>query len=116
MCIRDSVTYDDGGNALTISHSDTSSIANVTESNLTYLSGATFDTFGHVQTLDTQSISAGNGVQISAGGEISVTATHAAETVVFTSIANRNAARAAGWNQGDVAVVNMRVVLSPSFI
>ena len=35
-----------------------------------------------------------------------MTATHAAETVVFTSIANRNAARAAGWNQGDVAVVN----------
>ena len=100
------VTYDDSGNALTIAHSDTSSIANVTESNLTYLSGATFDTFGHVQTLDTQSISAGNGVQISVGGEISVTATHAAETVVFTSIANRNAARAVGWNQGDVAIVN----------
>ena len=100
------VTYDDDGNALTIAHSDTSSISNVTESNLTYLSGATFDTFGHVQTLDTQSISAGNGVQISVGGEISVTATHAAETVVFTSLANRNAARAVGWNQGDVAIVN----------
>ena len=52
------------------SHADTSSVADVAEANLTYLSGITFDTYGHVQTTDTQMISAGNQINISTTGEI----------------------------------------------
>ena len=38
-----------------ISHADTSSIANLTASSRTYVTGLTFDTYGHVQTLSTAS-------------------------------------------------------------
>lgn len=51
----------------------------------------------------------GNGISIN-NGQISVTASHASETQVFTSDAGRNAARMVGgesatWTQGDIAVV-----------
>ena len=67
-----------GGNAIdfansdgVINHSDTSSVLDVTETNRTYLSGITFDTYGHVLTTDTQGISAGEGIDISTAGAIS---------------------------------------------
>ena len=55
----------------TFSHHDTSEVSDVTEANLTYLSGLTFDTYGHVLTTDTQTVAAGEGIDISATGEIS---------------------------------------------
>jgi len=52
-----------GGNAIgtvasatdtvTINHDDTSSVSNVSETSGTHLSGITFDTYGHVQSIDT---------------------------------------------------------------
>ena len=62
----DGLDYADGQ----FSHTDTSSVADVTEANLTYLSGVTFDTYGHVLATDTQQISAGNQIDISTSGEI----------------------------------------------
>ena len=54
-----------------ISHTASGSIASdVAEADLTYLSAATFDDYGHVQSIDTQGISAGNQIDISTTGEI----------------------------------------------
>jgi hypothetical protein len=41
--------------AITLSHADTSSVNNVTAASRTYISGITFDTYGHVQTISTAS-------------------------------------------------------------
>ena len=55
-----------------ISHTAVGTVAaNVVESDLSYLSGITFDAHGHVQSTDTQQISAGNQIDISTTGEIS---------------------------------------------
>jgi hypothetical protein len=42
--------------SITLSHADTSSVANVTPVADTYISGLTFDTYGHVQTVSTATI------------------------------------------------------------
>jgi hypothetical protein len=42
-----------GASSVTISHADTSSVANVTAATNTFISGITFDTYGHVQTVTT---------------------------------------------------------------
>ena len=42
--------------SITLSHADTSSVANVTPATDTYISGLTFDTYGHVQTVSTATI------------------------------------------------------------
>ena len=53
----------------------------------------------------------GTGITISGSNVISVNAMHAAETVVFEAaslsagITARNAARAAGWSRGDIAII-----------
>jgi len=47
LSLSSGTTYD-GSAALTISHADTSSAANLTASARTYVTGLTFDTFGHV--------------------------------------------------------------------
>ncbi len=41
--------------SVTISHADTSAVANVTAATNTFISGITFDTYGHVQTISTAS-------------------------------------------------------------
>jgi len=47
LTLSSGTTYD-GSSALTISHTDTSTAANLTASGRTYVTGLTFDTFGHV--------------------------------------------------------------------
>lgn len=42
-----------GNSSITISHADTSSVANLTATGNTFVTGMTFDTFGHVQTIST---------------------------------------------------------------
>ena len=48
MCIRDS-----GTTAGAFSHEDTSSVSNLSASGRTYITGMTFDTYGHVQSYTT---------------------------------------------------------------
>jgi hypothetical protein len=42
-----------GNSSITISHADTSAVANLTAATNTFVTGMTFDTFGHVQTINT---------------------------------------------------------------
>ena len=93
----------------TFTHANTSSQADIAAAANTFFTGMTFDSLGHVQTVATQTLQQGNGISLAADGTISVTATHAAETFTFPSIAARNAARAQGWQQGDIAIVTTAV-------
>jgi len=47
----------DGGDFITISHKDTSAVANSDNSGNTFIQDISFDTFGHVQTIATSSVS-----------------------------------------------------------
>jgi hypothetical protein len=47
------ITISGATGAVTVNHSDTSSVANVTAATNTFVSGITFDTYGHVQSITT---------------------------------------------------------------
>ena len=59
------------GTAFTVAHSDTSTIANINNSDNTFIQDLTFDTYGHVTGATSAAVSIGNGtVTISGGGGI----------------------------------------------
>lgn len=62
-------------------------------------------TSGGTSTYSYQSLDAGDGIAISATGQISVTAMHASETHVFATTTARNAATNVAWQQGDIALI-----------
>lgn len=49
------ITVSGATGAVTVNHADTSSVANLTAATNTFISGITFDTYGHVQTVTTGS-------------------------------------------------------------
>jgi len=57
----------------TISHADTSSVSDVSASSNTFVDAVTFDTFGHVQTISTSSVTPPNNatITINAGNDLS---------------------------------------------
>jgi len=65
------INVQQNGNSVTISHADTSSQSNVSNSGLTFIQGVTLDTYGHVKGLTSATINAGNGLT-SSGTTINV--------------------------------------------
>ncbi|NBV42538.1 hypothetical protein EBR96_07205, partial [bacterium] len=72
------VAITNGAGSITIAHDDTSSVANVVgASTVRLLNGLTFDTYGHVLSTTTTDLTAGTGINVSAGSG-TVTVTHGA--------------------------------------
>jgi hypothetical protein len=116
------------GTSFTIAHADTSSVSNLTATSRTYVTGLTFDTYGHVQSYNTASETVSNttysisaetatggakiqisgsdssidDVKLAAGSNINITRTDA-NTITIEGTASSSSSKFLVYKRGDVA-------------
>jgi hypothetical protein len=116
------------GTSFTVAHADTSSVSNLTATSRTYVTGLTFDTYGHVQSYNTASETVSNttysisaetatggakiqisgsdssidDVKLAAGSNINITRTDA-NTITIEGTASSSSSKFLVYKRGDVA-------------